>query len=225
MIFKEEQKTQPISRLQVMEAFTKVKANGGSAGVDGITIETVAVNVRKHLYPLWNRMASGSYYPKAVRQVMIPKGDGKERALGIPTITDRVAQQVIATELEAIVDKQFSANSFGYRPNKSAHDAVDQCRINCINYSWVIDLDIKGFFDNIDHELLMKAVGHYTDKKHILLYVKRWLEAPVQLPDGTLAHPFGLTHSCTAKIGRSRKSGGNHVARTKSPERFMARRH
>jgi len=117
--------------------------------------------------------------------------EGKERALGIPTITDRVAQQVIATELEDIVEKRFSANSFGYRPNKSAHDAVEQCRINCTKYSWVIDLDIKGFFDNIDHELLLKAVRHYTDKKHILLYVKRWLEAPVKLLDGTLKHPNG----------------------------------
>jgi len=191
MIFKEEQKTQPISRLQVMNAFKRVKANDGSAGVDGLTIAEVELNLRKHLYPLWNRMASGSYHPQAVRQVMIPKGEGKERALGIPTITDRVAQQVIATELEDIVEKRFSANSFGYRPNKSAHDAVEQCRINCIKYSWVIDLDIKGFFDNIDHELLLKAVRHYTDKKHILLYVKRWLEAPVKLLDGTLKHPNG----------------------------------
>jgi len=191
MIFKEEQKTQPISRLQVMNAFKRVKANDGSAGVDGLTIAEVELNLRKHLYPLWNRMASGSYHPQAVRQVMIPKGEGKERALGIPTITDRVAQQVIATELEDIVEKRFSANSFGYRPNKSAHDAVEQCRINCIKYSWVIDLDIKGFFDNIVHELLLKAVRHYTDKKHILLYVKRWLEAPVKLLDGTLKHPNG----------------------------------
>lgn len=191
MIFKEEQKTQPISRMQVMNAFKRVKANGGSAGVDEVTIAQVEENLRKYLYPLWNRMASGSYHPQAVRQVMIPKGDGKERALGIPTITDRVAQQVIATELEEIVDKQFSKNSFGYRPNKSAHDAVEQCRINCIKYSWVIDLDIKGFFDNIDHDLLLKALSHYTDKKHILLYVKRWLEAPVKLLDGTLKHPNG----------------------------------
>lgn len=191
MIFKEEQKTQPISRMQVMNAFKRVKANGGSAGVDEVTIAQVEENLRKYLYPLWNRMASGSYHPQAVRQVMIPKGDGKERALGIPTITDRVAQQVIATELEDIVEKQFSVNSFGYRPNKSAHDAVEQCRINCIKYSWVIDLDIKGFFDNIDHDLLSKAVSHYTDKKHILLYVKRWLDAPVKLLNGTLKHPNG----------------------------------
>jgi group II intron reverse transcriptase/maturase len=191
MIFDEEQKTQPITRLQVIEAFKRVRANGGSAGVDTITIAQVETNKRKYLYPLWNRMASGSYFPKPVRQTLIPKPGGKKRALGIPTVTDRVAQQVIATELESIVDKQFSRNSFGYRPNKSAHDAIEQCRINCMKYSWVIDLDIKGFFDNIDHELLMKALRHYTDKKHILLYCGRWLKAPVQLPDGRFKHPAG----------------------------------
>jgi group II intron reverse transcriptase/maturase len=191
MIFVEEQKTQPITRLQVMEAFKRVKANGGSAGVDKITIAQVEENKRKYLYPLWNRMASGSYFPKPVRQTLIPKPGGKKRALGIPTVTDRVAQQVIATELEGIVDKQFSQNSFGYRPGKSAHDAIEQCRINCMKYSWVIDLDIKGFFDNIDHGLLMKALCYYTDRKHILLYSERWLETPVQLPDGTLKHPEG----------------------------------
>lgn len=188
MIFVEKQKSHPITRMQVMEAFKVVRANGGSSGIDGITTEQVNSNLRKYLYPLWNRMASGSYFPKAVRQTLIPKGEGKMRALGIPTVEDRVAQQVIATELGAIVDKKFSANSFGYRPNKSAHQAVEQCRKNCMNNSWVIDLDIKGFFDNIDHKLLMKAVAYHTDKKHILLYVKRWLEAPVQLQDGSVKH-------------------------------------
>ncbi|MFY9311030.1 MAG: group II intron reverse transcriptase/maturase [Bacteroidia bacterium] len=122
---------------------------------------------------------------------MIPKGDGKMRPLGIPTVIDRIAQQVIATELEGVVDEQFSPSSYGYRPNKSAHEAIENCRINCMQYSWVIDLDIKGFFDNIDHELLLKAVKHYTDKKHILLYVERWLQAPVRLTDGTLKHTEG----------------------------------
>ena len=198
MIFNEQPKSQPISRLQVNEAFQRVKANKGASGVDGVTIEQVAKNPRKYLYPLWNRLASGSYQPKAVRQVLIPKGDGKMRPLGIPTIVDRVAQQVIATELEQVVEKHFSSSSFGYRPNKSAHDAIEQCRINCMKYSWVIDLDIKGFFDNIDHELLMKAVAYYTQEKHILMYVKRWLNAPVQLADaclpdrqGTIKHPQG----------------------------------
>lgn len=191
MIFNEQQKSQPISRLQVNEAFKQVKANKGSAGVDGLSIEEVTKNQRKYLFPIWNRLASGSYFPKPVRQVLIPKGDGKMRPLGIPTISDRVAQQVIATELENIVEKHFSPNSFGYRPNKSAHDAIEQCRINCLKESWVIDLDIKGFFDNIDHKLLLKAVKHYTQNKHILMYVKRWLNAPVQLPDGTLQYPNG----------------------------------
>ena len=191
MIFVEEQKTQPITRLQVMEAFKRVRANDGSAGVDKITVAQVEGNKRKYLYPLWNRMASGSYFPKPVRQSLIPKTDGKKRVLGIPTVTDRVAQQVIATELESIVDSKFSRNSFGYRPNISAHDAIEQCRINCMKHSWVIDIDIKGFFDNIDHELLKKALRYYTDRKHILLYCERWLNAPVQLSDGTLKHPEG----------------------------------
>lgn len=191
MIFNEGHKSQPITKVQVNEAFKKIKANKGSAGVDGITIETVSTNPRKYLYPLWNRMSSGSYFPKPVRQVLIPKGNGKMRPLGIPTVLDRVAQQVIATELENDVDRHFSPNSFGYRPNKSAHQAIEQCRINCMKSSWVIDLDIKGFFDNIDHELLLKSVAHYTQKKHILLYVKRWIEAAVELPDGTIKHPKG----------------------------------
>lgn len=191
MIFGIEQKTQAITSLQIMEAFKRVRANRGSAGVDNISIEQVENNKRKYLYPLWNRMASGSYFPKAVRQTLIPKGNGEMRALGIPTVVDRVAQQVIATELENMVDKTFSDNSFGYRPNKSAHQAVEQCRINCMKYSWVIDIDIKGFFDNIDHELLMQAVQWHTDKKHILLYCKRWLEAPIQQADGAIKHSQG----------------------------------
>jgi group II intron reverse transcriptase/maturase len=191
MIFDEQHKSQPITTLQVNEAFKRVKANKGSSGVDGITIEQVAANPRKYLYPLWNRMSSGSYFPKPVRQVLIPKGNGKMRPLGIPTIVDRVAQQVIATELEAVVDKHFHPSSYGYRPNKSAHEAIEQCRINCMKYSWVIDMDIKGFFDNIDHELLLKAVRHYTQEKHILLYVERWLKAPYQLADGTIKHSEG----------------------------------
>lgn len=174
-----------------MDAFKRVRANGGSAGVDNITTAQVDGNQRKHLYPLWRRLASGSYHPRAVRQTFISKSDGKQRALGIPTVADRVAQQVVATELEVMVDKTFSRNSFGYRPDKSAHDAVEQCRINCLKRSWVIDLDIKGFFDNIDHELLLKAVKFHTSKKHILLYCERWLQAPVELKDKSLKHHQG----------------------------------
>lgn len=191
MIFGKEQKTQPIEKLQVLNAFKAVKANQGSAGIDNVSIAEVGNNIRKYLYPLWNRLASGSYFPKAVRQVFIAKDDGKQRALGIPTVIDRVAQQVIATELSEIVEKRFSKNSFGYRAKKSAHDAIEQCRINCLKHSWVIDLDIKGFFDTIDHELLMKAVRHYTGNKHILMYVSRWLEAPVQQVDSSIKYPEG----------------------------------
>jgi RNA-directed DNA polymerase len=186
MIFEEKQKTQPIERLQVWEAFKQVKAGGKSPGVDGITIETVERNPRKYLYPVWLRMASGSYFPKPVRQAMIPKTDGKKRALGIPTVIDRVAQMVVTKKLEKLVDKHFSACSFGYRPEISAHDAIERCRINCLRHSWAIDLDIKGFFDNIDHELMMQAVKRFTKEKYILLYVERWLKAPIQLKDGTI---------------------------------------
>jgi len=136
-------------------------------------------------------MASGSYFPKPVRQAMIPKTDGTKRALGIPTVVDRVAQMVVTQKLEKLVDKHFSASSFGYRPGKSAHDAIERCRINCLRHSWVIDLDIKGFFDNIGHELMMLAVKRFTQEKYILLYVERWLKAPVQLKDGTLKENEG----------------------------------
>ena len=186
MNLEEETKIFPITREQVWESFKLVKKKGGSAGVDGITIDDIAANPRKHLYPVWNRLASGSYFPPAVKRVEIPKSDGGVRPLGIPTVKDRVAQMVIARELEEQVDKHFSPNSFGYRPNKSAHQAIEQARINCWQYPWVIDVDIKGFFDNIDHELLMRAVRKFTDEKHTLLYVTRWLKAPVQMKDACL---------------------------------------
>jgi len=191
MIFDEKQKTQPIERWEVWEAFKEVRAGGESPGVDGITIDIVASNPRKYLYPVWNRLASGSYFPQAVRQAEIPKGDGGKRLLGIPTITDRVAQTVIKKKLEKYTNKHFSSNSFGYIEGKSQHDAVEQCRINCLKQRWVIDLDIKGFFDNIDHELLMLGVKRFTKEKYILLYVDRWLKAPVRLSDGTLKESDG----------------------------------
>jgi len=186
MIFDEKQKTQPIERWEVWEAFKEVRANGESPGVDGITIDTVASHPRKYLYPVWSRMASGSYFPKAVRQAEIPKDDGSKRLLGIPTVTDRVAQTVIKWKLEKYTNKHFSANSFGYIEGKSQHDAIEQCRIYCLKHRWVIDLDIKGFFDNIDHELLMRGVKWFTKEKCILMYVERWLKAPVLLLNGTL---------------------------------------
>ena len=179
-------RTQPIEKEAVWSAFKKVKSNRGSAGVDGVTIEMVELKARKYLYPVWNRLSSGSYYPQPVKQVPIPKIDGTKRLLGIPTVCDRVAQMVIREELEPIVEPTFHKNSFGYRPKRSARQAVERCRDNCMKYDWVIDLDIKGFFDNIDHELLMKAVRHHTQEKHILLYVERFLKADVQLPDGSI---------------------------------------
>lgn len=186
MISLTQSKTQPISKEAVWVAFGKVKSKGGSAGVDGITIEKVSSNPKKYLYPVWNRLASGSYHPPAVKQVAIPKVDGSERLLGIPTVCDRVAQMVIREELERLVEPHFSEHSYGYRPRRSAKQAVQRCKENCMTHDWVIALDIKGFFDNIDHELLLKAVRHYTDEKHILLYVARWLKAEVQLPDGSI---------------------------------------
>jgi len=186
MIFEEKQKSQPIEKRQVWEAFKAVKKKGGSAGVDGLNIPDIESEPRKYLYPIWNRLASGSYHPMPVREVLIPKDDGSKRALGIPTVVDRVAQMVIREELESIVNKQFSKNSFGYRPKTGAHAAVHQCSENCMRYNWAIDLDIKGFFDNIDHELMMRAVKHFTSKGHILLYVERWLKCPVQKQDGTI---------------------------------------
>jgi len=186
MIFKDKSKSYPITKEKVWEAFKLVKANGGSAGVDGMTIETIATNPKKHLYPVWNRLASGSYLPPPVRRVSISKGNGKERHLGIPTVKDRVAQMVITKELEEILEPIFSENSFGYRSNKSAHQAIAQARTNCWNYAWVLDMDIKGFFDNIDHGLMIRTLRYFTDKAHIITYVKRWLKAPVQLKDGAL---------------------------------------
>jgi RNA-directed DNA polymerase len=186
MIFENKPMLQPIERQQVWEAYKEVRKHGESPGVDGVPFEMVNANPRKYLYPLWRRMASGSYFPKPVRESEIPKQDGSKRVLGIPTVCDRVAQMDIKQELEAEIDKYFSVNSYGYRPNLSAHDAIEQCRINCMKYSWVIDLDIRGFFDNIDHRLMIRALKKFTTKRHILLYVKRWLKAPIQKPDGCI---------------------------------------
>ena len=155
-------------------------------GIDQVSMDQIASNPRKYLYPLWNRLASGSYFPPPVREVSIPKGEGKERMLGIPTILDRVAQEVIRAELEPIVDPEFHPSSFGYRPGKSAHQALEQCAKNCWERWYVVDVDIKGFFDNIDHEQMMRMLRKHTRRKHILLYCERWLKAPVQKRTGEL---------------------------------------
>ncbi len=179
-------KTQPVSKDQVWSAWKHIRKGGKGMGIDQVSLQEIDANPRKYLYPLWNRLASGSYFPPPVKEVPIPKGDGKVRMLGIPTILDRVAQQVIRVELEKIIEPLFHPSSFGYRPGKSAHDAVEQCAKNCWERWYVVDLDIKGFFDNIDHGQMMKILQKYTSQKLILLYSERWLKAPVCKQDGEL---------------------------------------
>jgi RNA-directed DNA polymerase len=179
MIFGLETKTQPISKVQVWESWKRIRHGGKGAGVDGIIISMIEKNPRKYLYPLWNRLASGSYFPPQVREAKIPKGDGKERILGIPTVVDRVAQEVIRAELERELEPHFHPSSYGYRPGKSAHQALEACAKNCWERWYVVDVDIKGFFDNIDHGKMMEILRKYTSKKHILFYCERWLKAPI----------------------------------------------
>ncbi|VAW44502.1 Retron-type RNA-directed DNA polymerase [hydrothermal vent metagenome] len=163
----------------VWAAYQKVRSKKGSAGVDAVSIEEFNANRSKHLYKLWNRMASGSYFPPPVKEVEIPKKDGTVRKLGVPTISDRVGQMVIKMFIEPRLEEEFSPNSYGYRPGKNAHQALAKVRENCWKQDWVIDLDIKGFFDNIDHNKLMLAVEKHVPENWVKLYIKRWLEAPV----------------------------------------------
>jgi RNA-directed DNA polymerase len=181
-------KTKPfyISKKSVMAAWEKVKANKGAYGVDEESIEDFESKLKRNLYKLWNRMSSGTYFPPPVRAVEIPKPDGRTRLLGIPTVADRVAQAVVKDFLEPIVEPKFHPDSYGYRPKKSALDAVGVARERCWRQNWCIDLDIKAFFDTLDHDLMMKAIRFHTDEKWIHLYVERWLKAPVQREDGTL---------------------------------------
>lgn len=175
-----------ISKAMVWEAYLRVKANKGAAGVDEISIDRFEEQLKDNLYKLWNRMSSGSYMPPPVRAVSIPKANGGERILGIPTVADRIAQMVVTKQLEPEVEPHFHPDSYGYRPGKSALDAVATARQRCWKSDWVIDLDIKGFFDNLDHELVMRAVKKHTDCRWVLLYIERWLKAPMQRTDGTL---------------------------------------
>jgi RNA-directed DNA polymerase len=175
-----------ISKWEVWEAYKRVKANKGAAGVDEQSIEDFEKRLKKNLYKIWNRMSSGSYLPPPVRTVKIPKANGGERKLGIPTVSDRIAQQVVKSRLEPEVDRLFHADSYGYRPGKSALDAVGRARERCWRYDWVVDLDIKGFFDNLDQTLLMWAVKKHAKGQWLVLYIERWLKAPVQEEDGKL---------------------------------------
>jgi len=167
------------------EAYLKVKANKGAAGVDGVSIEAFEKDLKNNLYKIWNRMSSGSYFPPPVRLVEIPKASGGTRPLGIPTVGDRVAQMVVKMHLEPLVEPHFHPDSYGYRPGKSALEAVATARQRCWRADWVVDLDIRGFFDNLDHDLIMKAVRQHAKAPWVLLYIERWLKAPVQRQDGS----------------------------------------
>jgi group II intron reverse transcriptase/maturase len=176
-----------ISKQEVWEAYRQVKANQGAPGVDGCSIEDFEKDLKHNLYKIWNRMASGSYFPPPVKAVEVPKPHGGgTRVLGVPTVADRIAQTVVARRLAGKVEPIFHPDSYGYRPGRSALDAVAACRQRCWKTDWVIDLDIKAFFDSVPWELVVKAVQAHTDAPWVLLYVKRWLAAPVQRPDGTL---------------------------------------
>jgi len=175
-----------IDKRQVYEAYLQVRSNGGAAGVDGVTIEQFESDLKSNLYKIWNRMSSGAYFLPPVRAVSIPKKSGEQRILGVPTVADRVAQTVVKQLIEPALDAIFLADSFGYRPGKSALDAVGVTRERCWKYDWVLEFDIKGLFDNIDHALLLRAVRKHVTCAWALLYIERWLTAPMQQEGGIL---------------------------------------
>lgn len=179
-------KTVPIEFSQVVKAYRKVRRGGKAAGIDHESWQEFDKKLQDNLYVIWNRLASGSYHPSPVREVEIPKKDGKMRKLGIPTLRDRIAQQVVKEYMEKRVDRLFHEHSYGYRPLKSAHDALEQVRQNCYRQDWVIDMDIAGFFDEIDHGVMLKAVEHVMGEKWVAMYVVRWLEMPIQKANGSL---------------------------------------
>lgn len=174
-----------ISKQLVMEAYKRVKANRGTSGIDDVTIADFESDLKGNLYKIWNRMCSGSYLPPAVKLVEIPKSNGGKRPLGIPTVGDRVAQMVVVMTIEPEIEPHFHEDSYAYRPKKSALDAVEKAKNRCYTFHWVLDLDIKGFFDNINHELLIKALERHVKCKWAMMYIKRWLSVPYQLKDGT----------------------------------------
>lgn len=182
-----------ISKNLVQEAYKRVKANKGSAGIDDISLEQFESNLKKNLYKIWNRMSSGTYFPPPVKAIEIPKKNGGVRVLGIPTVADRIAQMIVKLKFENKVEKYFLPDSYGYRPGKSAHDAIEITRKRCWQYNWVLEFDIKGLFDNINHDLLMKAVMKHTNCKWELLYIERWLKVPFQNINGeTVSRKIGV---------------------------------
>ena len=227
----DEAKPFKIPKREVWEALKRVKVNQGAAGVDGQSIAEFEANLSGNLYKLWNRLSSGSYFPPPVRRVDIPKANGGTRPLGIPTVADRIAQEVARRYLEPIVEPVFHVNSYGYRPGKSAIEAVHTARERCWRHDWVLDVDISGFFDSIDWELMLKAVRHHTDCRWVLLYIERWLKAPVQMEDGSIVprgagtpqggviSPLWRIYSCIIRSmhgwrGRSRTSHSSDTRTT-----------
>jgi len=186
-----ETKQIPVTKHMVWNAYKKVRANKGSAGIDGESHKDFEERLVDNLYKVWNRLSSGTYFPPPVKEVEIPKADGKTRKLGIPTVGDRVAQMVIKDYLEPRMEAIFHESSYGYRPNRSAHDALQKARRNCWLYNWVIDIDIKGFFDNIDHAKMLLAIDKHVDEKWVKMYIIRWLTAPVQKQDRELIYKEG----------------------------------
>lgn len=186
MMQNEKTKSLPVSKQMVWESYLNVVKKRGGAGIDHESIEQFDANRNGNLYKLWNRMSSGSYFPPAVRTVFIPKKQGGMRPLGIPTVTDRIAQGVVKNYLEPTLETIFHKSSFGYRPNKSAHDALEQCQLNCREKAWVLDVDIKGFFDNISHSILLDLLHKHTQEKWVLMYIERWLQAGVEDENGQI---------------------------------------
>jgi group II intron reverse transcriptase/maturase len=170
----------------VKAAYRKVKANHGAAGIDKESLDDYQEDLLNNLYVLWNRLSSGSYFPKPLRSVSIPKTGGKQRVLGIPAVSDRIAQQVVKDYLEPRLEAVFSKHSYGYRPLKSAHQAIEAVQENVLRYAWVLDMDIKSYFDEVDQELLQKAIDRHVEEKWVKMYIVRWLESPSQQADGTL---------------------------------------
>lgn len=172
-------------------AWLQVKENDGSGGIDNQSIVSYEANLANNLYKLWNRMTSGSYFPSSIKRIYIPKEGGK-RPLGLPTIEDKIAQTVVTNYLEPLLEKHFHQDSYGFRPNKSAHQALSTLRERCHKMDWVVDIDIEKFFEEVDHDLLMKAVEKHTSQKWVLMYIKRWLKAPIQDKEVTIFPEKGL---------------------------------
>jgi len=184
MIDYHETKSQPVSRYMVLQAYKEVRANKGSGGVDEMTWAELESKLSQNIYLLWNRLSSGSYFPKPVKQVEIKKKDGGIRKLGVPTLLDRIAQQVVRAYLEPKLDPLFHSDSYAYRKGRNAHQAIAKAQERSFNHDWILDLDIQKFFDTIDHELMLKALKHYCNEPWVLMYVKRWLKAGIVTKEG-----------------------------------------